>query len=58
MIKTCRIKQKKSASAKYLVKVWIIMQLFETILKVETILFLLCQYGVRSVDWCGGKKVI
>ncbi len=43
-------------------RVWILMQctyfsffFFLLIYEVVTILFLLCQYGVWCVDWCGGK---
>ncbi len=68
--KACRIKQKKTwgckgASAKYLVKgtSTSAMYLFEFFIFNKfmklTILFLLCQYGVWSVDWCvGGGEVI
>ncbi len=56
------LRQYKGASAKYLVKgistyAMHLFQLifFKLIYKVVTILFLLCQYGVWSVDWCRKK---
>ncbi len=61
MNKACRIKQKKTwgckgASDKYWVKglnTYAMYLFLFFYFEVVTVLFLLCHYGVWSVDWCG-----
>ncbi len=56
MSKACRIKHKILEAVKVLQLKGINLFFFLKWNEVVTILFLLCQYGVWSVDWCGGKR--